>query len=342
MRVMQLTKQAESIKATASLSKMTEFFLAKTLNKYQQVSDWSIRPMTSAQIEYASLDAVITPYLIEHLLQQVNVVIDNCPKLGRWDNDTAFADALKSWKFIVLNQKEDYIAIQRLNAKRVVGPSFVVTQSWITGSDMPNEPDVPDDENEPYRDISGVTRVPSHTVSIPDYSKDTLLDPLIGLRIAKSKDDCLSEVLKGHKILEQPGFKLDFPQRSGCIEFENSVALFVTMPLHTGQPRKPRKYPNEWMQEGSMLSWFIHDHEWEDGDSRLAKKMAYAGGTSEPTVILFVRRGKEPFLCCGRCHVESLEYGEKKTIGNIVMLRLVLRDWDKLRSLSEFQQLLLQ
>jgi prolyl-tRNA editing enzyme YbaK/EbsC (Cys-tRNA(Pro) deacylase) len=339
MRVMQLTKQAESIKATSSLSKMTEFFLSKTLNKYQQVSDWSIRPMTSAQIEYASLDAVITPYLIEHLLQQVNVEIDNCPKLGRWDNDTAFADALKSWKFIVLNQKEDYTAIQRLNAKRVVGPSFVVTQSWITGSEMPNEPDVPVDENEPYRDVYGVTRVPSHTVSIPDDSKDTLLDPLIGLRIAKSKDDCLSEVLKGHKILQQPGYKLDFPQRSGCIEFENSVALFVTMPLRTGQPRK---YPNEWMQEGSMLSWFIHDHEWGDGDSRLAKKMTYADGTSEPTVILFVRRGKEPFLCCGRCHVDPLGYGEKETIGNIVMLHLVLRDWDKLRSFPEFQQLLLQ
>lgn len=337
VRVLQLTKQARSTKATSSLSKMAEFFLKKTLNKEQQVSNWSVRPMTSAQLDYASLDAAITPHLIEHILDLVNGTIDPSPTLGRWDNDTAFADALKSWKFIVLNQKENSTAIQRLNAKRVVGPSFIVSQSWISGCEMPKEPEVPDDSNEAYTDAYGITRVPSLTISIPDESEGCVVDEMIGTRISKSKDGCLSQLLTANPLLQSPGHKLDFPQRSGYVEFENGVALFVTMPLRAGQLRK---YPNEWIEDGSMLSWFVHDDEWGGGDSRLAKKMVCTSDQPGPAVMLFVRRGKEPFLCCGRCHVDTLGFGGERTIGNIVMLRLVLRDWDEVRFIPEFQQLL--
>eukprot|EP00980_Cylindrotheca_fusiformis_P012427 scaffold3046_cov105-Cylindrotheca_fusiformis.AAC.26 len=340
MRVLQLSKQARMNKATSSLSKMTEFFLLKSLNKEQQVSDWSIRPMTPAQIEYASLDAAVTPYLTEHMLHQVGATINQDPRIGRWDNDTAFADALKSWKFIVLNQRVDGNTIRKLNAKRVVGLSYVVSQSWISGSEeIPKEPDVPDDENEPYTDACGIVRIPSLTVSIvEDFDNSSRIEFLVGKRIAKSKDDCLFEVLKGNRLLQQPNHKLDFPQRSGYVEFANGVVLFVTMPFRDGQARK---YPNKWLKEGSVLSWFVNDHEWGGGESKLATKMVRTVGRPNPIVILFVRKGKEAFVCCGRCHIKHLGDGEEQTrIGNIVMLDLVLRDWDKLRYLPEFQDIL--
>eukprot|EP00980_Cylindrotheca_fusiformis_P023789 scaffold10988_cov59-Cylindrotheca_fusiformis.AAC.1 len=64
-------------------------------------------------------------------------------------------------------------------------------------------------------------------------------------------------------------------------------------------------------------------------------------GRPNPIVILFVRKGKEAFVCCGRCHIKNLGDGEEQTrIGNIVMLDLVLRDWAKLRYLPEFQDIL--
>jgi prolyl-tRNA editing enzyme YbaK/EbsC (Cys-tRNA(Pro) deacylase) len=343
MKVMQLTKQARAIKATSSLAKMTEYFLSKTLDKEQQVSDWSRRPLTPEQVEYASLDAVITPCLIEHMLKLVQANLGRGPKLSRYNNDTAFEDDLKSWKFIILNQKEDTTAIRRLNAKRVVGQSYIATQSWITGSGKPCEPNVPEDDNEPYTDIYGVTRVPSHTVSIGENAREQRVTSLVGMRIAKSKDGCLAEVLEGNTLLQQPGHKLDFQQRSGYVEFDNLVALFVTMPFKAGQLRK---YPNEFIKGDSILTWFIHDHEWDGGKSRLAQKMiksvcSDSGKEILPSVILFVRRGKESFLCCGHCHVvTSLEDDEEgERIGNILKLHLMLRDCNELQSSTEFQNI---
>ena len=333
LRVMQLTKQPNSRTATSSLSKMTECFFEKTMNKDQQVSDWSTRPLSMEQMEYASLDAVVTPCLVEHLLSLVDATFDETPKLSRWEGDNSFTDALRSWKYFVLSPEKDNATIQRLNAKRVVGQSFVLTQSWITGREMPNEPDVPKNPNQPYTDIQGITRVPSHTISVNEDTKDLVFDDMIGRRSAKSKDGCLAQVLQHNPMFQENDYKLDFAQRSGYVEFENAVALFITMPTRPGQLRK---YPNEWMEDGSILTWFVHQHEWRGGKSRLAQKML-AG--NDPTVILFVRKGKEPFLFCGRCRVVPLGNGEEKT-GNILKLHLMLNDWNKLVYCQDFKDLI--
>ena len=156
---------------------------------------------------------------------------------------------------------------------------------------------------------------------------------MIGIRIAKSKDGCLGQVLQQNPMFQQDGYKLDFPQRSGYVEFENAVALFITMPTRIGQLRK---YPNEWMEDGSILSWFVHNHEWRGGKSKLAQKMM---SSEDPTVILFVRKGKEPFLFCGRCRVVSSGDLDEKT-GNIIKLHLMLSDWSKLVFNHDFKEMI--
>ncbi|CAJ1968940.1 unnamed protein product [Cylindrotheca closterium] len=336
MRVLQLTKRANiAAKSTSSLAKMSEFFLKKSLDKTEQTSDWSSRPMTLSQIEYAALDAIITPYLLEHLLSLVEGTIDQFPTLGRWENDTAFADAIKSWKMIVLNHSDDSVAIRRLNAQRTVGSSFVLAQSWTTGDEPPKEPNAPDDDKAPFVDVHGMTRIPSPTVSIPHDFLERVMARLIGERVSKSKDGCLSELLANQAILDLPNHRLDFPQRAGYVEFANAVALFVTMPFRPGQLRK---YPNDWIYDGTALSWFIHDDEWKNGSSRLATKMLGTNDQTEASIILFVRRGKEPFVCCGRCSAE-FRANEDVRFGNVLKVTLHLKEHDKLLSSGDFQNL---
>ena len=50
---------------------MTEVFLGKPLNKSQQISDWTKRPLTKAQTEYAILDAYVLIQLYDAIYDRV-------------------------------------------------------------------------------------------------------------------------------------------------------------------------------------------------------------------------------------------------------------------------------
>jgi hypothetical protein len=339
MKVMEMTKQPGSRLATSSLSKMTELFIGRILNKEQQVSDWSLRPLINEQIVYASLDAVVTPVIVENLIKSIGAQFFSEPQLGRCENDPAFYKSLISWRFMLLNTT-DLKAIRKLRAKRLVGDSFVASQSWVTAEEAPNLPSIPDDGDEPYTDLNGVVRVPSQVVSIDNEMKDKIIKSMIGERTAKTKDRCVSELLKGGTELQE-GWKLDFPERSGYVELENAVVLFVTMPVREGRGQS-RSYPNEWLEEGSILSWFIRESDWDGGNSRLAQKMTSTDNGNTPIVMLFVRRGEGHFLCCGRCRVVSLnnpKENDQSQKWSIVKLFLMLIDWNKLQSSGDFQWL---
>ena len=91
-------------------------------------------------MEYAALDAVIGPLVAEKALGSINATIGHdSPRIERWDDDEGLAKIIESWKFVVLPEN-DKIEIDRLNAKNIVGPSWVVSQKWITGSRAPDPP----------------------------------------------------------------------------------------------------------------------------------------------------------------------------------------------------------
>jgi prolyl-tRNA editing enzyme YbaK/EbsC (Cys-tRNA(Pro) deacylase) len=337
MRVMQLSKQPKDRFATSSLSKMTERFVERTLNKEQQVSDWSLRPLSPEQIEYAALDAVVTPYIAEKLVDSIGATFTPKPQLERWENDAALAPFLKSWRFLLVDTTQNR-AIRKWNAKRVVGDSYLASQSWITGENVPDLPSVPEEGDGEYTDLDGLVRVPSHSLSILEGTKEDTIEPMIGASIAKSKDRCISELLKNNEKFQE-GWKLDFPQRSGYVELENAVVLFVSMPERDGRGQR-RKYPNEWLEDGSVLSWFIKESDW-NGISKLSQKMAKADNSN--AVVLFVRRGKDEFLCCGRCRAVTLDGQDKpgrSENGGLIKLYLMLADWNKLQPNKDFQELI--
>ena len=338
MRVMQMKREPAYRQSASSLAKLTELFLSRLLNKQEQTSDWSIRPLSSDQVLYAALDAIVTPHIVEEMIQSLDLQYHFSgvsTRLGRYEDDPAFSKMIKSYRFKLFDGLEA-AAVHKLKGKRLVGRFFLVSQSWTPGGAVPDPPSVPEENDSPYTDIQGIVRVPSHAVSV-QRCDDVTMSFLIGSRIAKSKQRCVLEFLQAARATSfEDGWQLEYNQRSGYVELENAIVLFVNMPAKGA--RAHRKYPNEWLEDGSILSWFINDHQWGKGSKRLARTMT----NPENTVVLFVRQGKgDDFLCCGRCQVQSPENSGTEGVSQwgIVELHLLLNDWNKLKENADFRDM---
>ena len=360
-KTMRMAKLGNAREATSSLTRLVRRFLGKSLNKQEQCSDWAARPLTEAQREYAALDAAVTPLIVDKLLQELDAqLFGEKPRLGRFLNDVSFKNSITSWRFVFVDTT-DPNAQRKLKAKRVVADELVVSQSWTTGEVPPKLPALPAHGSDgPYVDTSGILQVPSPTVSIRTDKIDRIVDSMLGQPVGKSKDKCVSAFLQGSAALPADA-QLNYNQRSGFVEFRDGVALFVNMPHQArGQPRS---YPNEWLDDGRILTWFLRENDWKRGESDLARKLT---DSSQNLVTLFVRMGSTgTFLCCGRCRVETdsssssavSETNQSKsqesttttpaTAANalpdnwtLVELRLVLLDWKQLSTTcTDFQNL---
>ncbi|GKY93950.1 hypothetical protein MPSEU_000361900 [Mayamaea pseudoterrestris] len=345
--VMRLKKLGNLREVTSSLSRLTEKFIGKTINKDNQCSDWSIRPLTAEQIEYAALDAMVTPCLVEKLLTVADARLEagNKPKVGRWNDDTSFTGCVSSLRFLFLDPNTDMIAVKKLNAKRVIGSSYIVSQFWPTGNEPPPLPTIPTEANNgQYTGTDGILRVPSRIVSL----ELAAVNSMIGSHVGRSKERCLSMLLVGEAVLPA-GAKLEFPQRSGFVEFTNAVALFVNLPASPGRG-SPRSYPNEWLDNGRTLTWFLRESDWKRGTSPLAKKLCDDVSETHASsfVVLFVRSRDGNFVCCGHCQVarnesvdiEAAEESDDEIASSrdwdLVQLQLNLLDYDALMTKQEF------
>ncbi|KAL4503815.1 hypothetical protein ABPG73_017558 [Tetrahymena malaccensis] len=66
-------KEALNLENVASLKQMCYQILKQKISKYEQISDWSKRPLRKCQIHYAALDALLPLMLYE----QINLMIEN-------------------------------------------------------------------------------------------------------------------------------------------------------------------------------------------------------------------------------------------------------------------------
>jgi hypothetical protein len=346
-KVMHMSKQKNARGAVSSLSRFTERFLELTLNKEQQISDWSIRPLTAEQTEYAALDAAVCPAIVEKLMEQVEAKFFPKPQLGRWVDDVSFSKFITSWRFLFLATDDDK-AIRKLKAKRIVGNSFMVTQFWVSGEEAPQLPQPPTHGGEgPYTDTDGILRIPSRMINIQESQTEvgSILAPMLGETAGKSKDRCIARLLSGNSGLPL-GSKLDYAQRSGYVEFDDGAMLFVNLPSKPGWGQRGR-YPNEWLEDGQIMTWFLKENEWKGGTSSLAQKLTAKEGEKSPALVLFVRAGKGSFVCCGECRIEDLGEKDKSSVEPIepieawalVKVHLILTNWKDLQSCYEFREL---
>jgi hypothetical protein len=341
-KVMHMSKQGNARAAVSSLARFTEHFIGRTLNKEEQVSDWSIRPLTAEQMEYAALDAAVTPAIVEKLIKSVDAKFFSKPQLGRWADDVSFDKFITSWRFLFL-ETDDAKTIRKLKAKRIIGSSLVVTQFWVSGEEPPTLPSPPTHADGPYTDTDGIVRIPTRMITIQEGDGEigSILAPLIGQVVGKSKDRCIARLLSGNKGLPKDA-KLEYAQRSGYVEFDDSVILFVNMPSKPGMGQR-RSYPNEWLEDGQILTWFLRENEWKGGSTSLAHKLTTKEGEKSPAIVLFVRSGKEEFICCGECRIVDLDQkdetrGDPSDAWALVKLHLILTNFSDLQSCYEFRE----
>lgn len=255
---------------------------------------------------------------------------------------------MQSFKFLLIPPDTDAVSIKKLKAKPILrnNPLLIVTQFWSTSDDPPNLPDVSDHPDGPYTDVFGWLRVPSTSIRIcPEQHsqelREAFLASIAGERAGKSKEKCLLSLLST-ALAENPSVlpddaRLDYPPRSGYVEFDDGVALFVNMPSTSTSSRAGQRYPNEWLDDGQVLTWFVRDNEWSHGTSPLAKKLL----DPESSNVLFVRvTDKNYFLCCGPCIIVPETDTAAQEGWRLVQLNIRLLEWGKLQTSTDFLSLL--
>ncbi len=128
------------------------------------MTDWAARELTPAQLEYAALDAAVTPKLMEKVLESVEgyISVDRLlqqesiedghsqqsdetklhgPVICRWDGDDALVKEIVSYRFLSLPESSDGSTIGEFQAKQIVGPSWIATSMW-TAIENPPAPHV--------------------------------------------------------------------------------------------------------------------------------------------------------------------------------------------------------
>ncbi|MGK3736028.1 MAG: hypothetical protein ACI90V_002870 [Bacillariaceae sp.] len=125
-------------------------FFTISLFAYIELTNWLIRPLSSQQLEYAALDAACTPQLTERVLESIeaNISMDQLqqvdrntdtflPVIQRWDDDLSLIMEIFSYRFLLLPENTDEATISEMQARQIVGSSWVASSVWIAGEEPP-------------------------------------------------------------------------------------------------------------------------------------------------------------------------------------------------------------
>ena len=305
-----------------SLQRLTRLVLGFDVSKVQQCSDWQKRPLTPDQSEYAALDCALPPRLLDEMAEGA----------GRAKMEVILPQLMSSWRFVVMDS-DCQEAITVLKAKRVVGSTFAVSQSWLTNKPKPAVPAMPTESGGPYIDKSGIARISSHMVNIHETSdgSGSFWDNIVGESIGKSKGKCVEMLASLPNAT-----RLEYNPRSGFVPFQDGIVLFVNAPNPNQSRRSP--YPNEWLDGGRVLTWYLRDKDWGGGKSKTAQLLGFGGptGSKKPSAVLFVRSANGEFVCCGRCYASVPVLGGLRGKKNLIKLHIQLADWDVLNEKPAF------
>jgi len=325
-----------------SLQKLTKLVLGYNIAKEEQCSNWEARPLSSNQIEYATLDCALPPRLLDEMAEGS----------GNAKIREVLPGVTRSYRFQTIDSSRKD-AIRRLKAKRVVGNTFLISQCWLSDKEEPVPTSIPEENGGPYIDTDGILKMPADVIRIGHVNAPWR--SMSGKTVLKSsesgpggkKSDCIN-LLVGDTLPQDT--VLECSPRSGFIEFKDGLALFVNMQDPNRPSRRKMPYPNDFLEDGRILTWYIRKKDWNNGNSEVAKLLlgSHSNNGSQTddsvesisipsSVVLFVRVGSGDFVCCGSCTAtEANDYSSSK----LAKLNLRLNDWHKMKDTAAFSKLL--
>eukprot|EP00535_Pseudo-nitzschia_heimii_P007369 CAMPEP_0197180700 /NCGR_PEP_ID=MMETSP1423-20130617/5219_1 /TAXON_ID=476441 /ORGANISM="Pseudo-nitzschia heimii, Strain UNC1101" /LENGTH=1221 /DNA_ID=CAMNT_0042630813 /DNA_START=314 /DNA_END=3979 /DNA_ORIENTATION=+ len=348
-------------KAMSSLQKMTATLLKKRLDKVQQVSDWSRRPLSEEQISYAMLDAAIVPVLL-------NAIFDDNPVIKSYNGRFFYAhkNVLSTIRFLPVDPCEDGYAYQIAygSIKTTLGKAFA-RQSWPTKMklDPPEPPKLVEMKPNPNGDSSKpfVTKkerahlrklgadadgnIPKRPKPIPLKSLAGNLDnlPIPGISLGYTKESCAFRVV-GHKLFETipDGTYIGFNRRSGVAETSNAWVLFCNF----GGDKVFSKFSDN----GRKLLFRVNSTSQSGRSSEaslfrqlVTSSLPQTGKESQEskTILLFAREStRTKYLYCGFCTCTDVTTLDEHTAGLVLQLEDYERLMDEtLRTSSDFEDL---
>ena len=335
----------------SSLQKVVAALLGKFLDKSQQCSDWSQRPLESAQIKYAMLDSAVLPTLLQLIMAR--------NRASRSFSDDHFQKTphLRStFRFTHLDEVTFCAGDVNIPTAYLVEMGSVkkslnlrmAKQLWPTGALAPGPPvQAPHGtatSQKTCKEIKEKSKVSSSkkrnrrarrskTKMLTEIHGNftTLPDP--GSIVGYTKDSCVHSVLGDDFISSLPDDTiLGFNRRGGVLEIANGWMLFVNFGQRAGSSNYS-DYRNNFLNNGKQLTFSINRG--RDIQASLlqflmpekSSTITNAASENSGKVVLFLRPStREKFIFCGECTCDGLS----ETRGHIVDLVLNLLDFDAL------------
>ena len=298
----------------SSLQKTVALVLQKRLLKDQQCSDWTTRPLSSEQIEYATLDAAVLPYLMkqimgESVLERYNGQLFNeHPHLVSNIRFTFLQDDIDTHKSRVLWE----IPMGKVTS---LFSKQLARQCWPASSpsipDFPTKRVLPAEPLKPTltkKERAHLKKVGTGKRPKPVQLKDLTgkLDdlPQVGTVMGYTKDTCVHRVL-GHEFINALPERthIGFNRRSGVSELTNCYVLFCNFGgvyrstsgfLKEGREFRFNLKPNDKAAKSSEKSLYYFFSSWRQE-------------VFDKKILLFARGStKHKYLYCGECKYKGV------------------------------------
>jgi len=299
----------------SSLQKTVALVLQRRLLKKQQCFDWTTRPLSSEQIEYATLDAAVLPYLLKQIMG------DNVLERYNGQLFNEYPHLISNIRFTFLQDTSEPTGSERVLWEIPMGKvtslfsKQLARQCWPASSpsisDFPTKRVLPAEPLKPTltkKERAHLRKVGTGKRPKPVQLKDLTgkLDdlPKVGTVMGYTKDTCVHRVL-GHEFIKARPERthIGFNRRSGVSELTNCYVLFCNF---GGVYRSSSGF----LKEGREFRFNLKSN---DKAAKSSEKSLYDFFSSwrqevfDKKILLFARGStKHKYLYCGECKYKGV------------------------------------
>jgi len=310
--------------ALSSLQKMVAILMTKRLDKTEQCSNWTVRPLSDSQIDYAALDAAVLPKLLQIMVQKSTTI-----KRYNGQFFSVHCNLQSNLRYLFLediidkqdpseaNNDDKVVWKVPMGSVRQTLGKAVARQCWPSSQ---ADPGIPIRQQfQPHRmtkkERAHLAKVGPQGVEKPKpiqlHTLTGNLDnlPMPGISLGYTKDSCAFRVV-GHEFMNTlpEGTHVGFNRRSGVVETANAWLIFCNFGGSLTKNIQIGRQSSEFTDEGRFLSFQVNPKKQNGRTSEktlmdyVASRRGLKGDENEKTLLLFAREdSKTKFMYCGSC-----------------------------------------